>query len=296
MSLRRAALAAAMLAASAAFAHVIVFTLELPAYVGNHPGDGGIFTLQWVDQAAAGPKAIVTLYATRTAWSPFDSPDASLLIATDIPYASPVDVWDWDTRDAGEGCWQPYAVIDDPIEGVSSSKAAGRVTITRGANVPPAIWVTTAKTALPDRDAKLTLEWDVDEPDDPSRVDLRWTAGDGDEGVLVSGLPLSPGTRTASYTFDVRRLPPKAVWLKLEIFSGDAGRCDAWWSGFVTGRSDELLDAGSASDAGSAPSDAGPPGPLPRGCGCHTTEAVSLCALALLLLRPRCSRGEAQGR
>lgn len=281
----------------AALAHVVLFTLELPRFTGNYPADGGIFTVQWVDQVAAGPKATVALWATQAAWGPFEAPDASLLISPDVAPGSPVNLFDWDTSDAGEGCWQPYAVIDDPIEGVSFSKATGRVTVVRGANVPPAIWVTTSKTELPDRDARLTLEWELDEPDDPSRVTILWTAGDGDEGTLAANLPISAGTRTASYTFDVHRLPPKPIWLKLEVRSGDAGFCDAWWSGFVTGRSDELVDAGvdagSPTDAGAdaGPADAGTEVPItPRGCGCHSgAEALclGLLALARFLCRSR---------
>src|SRR5687767_753761 len=136
--MRRLALATCLFAA-AALAHVIAFTLQLPAFVGNYP-DGGIYTVQWVDQAAAGPKATVSLWATRPAWSPFDAPDAALLIWPDIAYTSPVNLFDWDTADAGEGCWQPYAIIDDPIEGLSVSKGEGRITIWRGSNVPPSIW------------------------------------------------------------------------------------------------------------------------------------------------------------
>jgi hypothetical protein len=284
-----------------ALAHVVSFTFTLPRTVGNATGDGGIFTLTWVDQIAAGPKTDARLYATRAAWSPLEAmPDASQVIeiATGVSTASPIDLYDWDTADAGEGCWQPYALMDDSIEGLIIAKAEGRVTVMRGTNVPPAIWVTTHPAALPGPDKRLTLEWDVDEPDDESVITVSWVAGDGERGTLATGLVLDAGTRSASYTFDVQRLPPKAIWLRVEIHSGDGGWCDSWWRGFVTGRSDELADAGvdggtdGGADAGpleepDAGTDAGtePPPPRPHGCGC--SGSWGHCGLALLLLLRR---------
>ncbi len=287
---------------AAAIAHVIQFNLELPAYLGNYPDpDSGIYTLQWTDTIAPGPKANIQLWATRAAFTPFETPDGSLLIAPDISPSSPVNVYDWDTADAGDGCWQPYAIIDDPLEGRTVSKAEGRVTVAHGPNVPPAIWVTTPRAALPDRDLRLQLEWALDEPDDPSVVSVLWKASDGEEGTLVTGLPLSAGTRSATYSIDVRRLPPKPIFLRVTVSSGDGGFCDAWWGGFVTGRPDALPDAGGAPDAGpdaGSPVDAGenPPAdggttipPAPRGCGCNSAEGLTLLgmSISLRLLRRR---------
>ncbi|MBK7864217.1 MAG: hypothetical protein IPJ65_37595 [Archangiaceae bacterium] len=221
------------------------------------------------------------LLATRAAWTPFDTPDASLLISDDIAYTSPINLFDWDTADAGDGCWQPYAVVIDPIEGVSYSKGAGRITVAHGGNVPPAVWVTTAKSELPDDAGNLTLDWELDEPDDPSRVSITWFDGRGEQGSLVANLPLSAGTRTASYTFDVHRLPPRPLWLRLDVTSGDGGWCDAWWQGFVTGQAD-APDAGV--DAGTLDGGAGPGDKA--GCGCGSApQLFFLCALALLKRR-----------
>jgi len=307
--LKRAGPIAALVCSLAAVAHVVEFDLQLPAYVGNYPEDGGIYTLQWTDTIAPGPKAQVSLWATRLAFSPFEAPDGSISIAPEVFPSSPVNVYDWDTTDAGEGCWQPWALIDDPIEGRSISKAEGRITISHSGNVPPAIWITTPRTELPDRDARLALQWAIDEPDDPSVVSVLWKAGDGEEGTLVTGLPLSAGTRSASYTIDVRRLPEKPIFLRVTVSSGDGGFCDAWWSGFVTGRADLLEDGGTdagpmdaGSDAGAGAGDAGAPpdageleGPPPEvriACGCNSAEGLSLLAMSICLRAVR-RRGRA---
>ncbi|MBL8949209.1 MAG: hypothetical protein JNK82_00435, partial [Myxococcaceae bacterium] len=299
--MKRLALIAASLPV-VVMAHVVEFDLQLPAYVGNYPSDGGIYALEWTDVIAPGPKASVTIFGTRAALSPFDAPDGSV-IASDISPSSPVNVFDWDTTTFEDGCWQPYAIIDDPIEGRSITRGEGRITVANGGNVPPAIWVTTPRAALPGPDRRLALEWALDEPDDPSLVSVVWRAGDGEEGTLVAGLPLSAGTRSATYAIDVRRLPPKPIFLRVIVSSGDAGWCDAWWGGFVTGRSDELVDGGTPSDAGigthdagsgdagSLPPDAGEP-PLPAdagtepsmkapGCGCNSAEGFASLAMSI---------------
>ena len=173
--------------------------------------------------------------------------------------SSPIDFTDWDTADAGEGCWQPFAQIDDPMEGLRIVPAQAMLTVGRG-NVPPALWVS----GVQDGGGRARVAWVIDEPDDPSRVTIYWADADAGEGVVAANLPLSAGTQTASYELDLHRLPARPVWLRLELTSGDGGWCHAWSRDSLVGADD---DAGTlARDAG--PPDAGGTMAPPRGCGC----------------------------
>ena len=297
-ALHLAAASLVVLAGSIALAHVVAFDIVLSRRTGNFPDSAGIFPLQWVDQESRGGMATARLFVTRAAYGPFGAPDANDVIAVSapIPLSSPVNVADWDTRDAGAGCWQPYAVIDDPVEGQLVSLAEGRVTV-GGA---PAIWVMTPAAAQPDDAGRLLLTWEMDSSLD-SAVAIEWQTFDGVRGTAAARLPLSAGTRTASYGVDVSLLPARATFLQLTLTS-DAGTCDAWWRGYViravvdAGQPDGGMSSdGGAADAG-AP-DAGRPadggaadagGDLRRGgCGCDSGSAPLLLLLAVLALRRR---------
>lgn len=268
------------------------FEIALPRYVGNVPDDAGLFPLQWTDQESIGGMATARLMVTSRAWGPFGVPDGSVLLpVTDaIPLASPTDFADWDSRDAGPGCWQPYADIDDPVEGRQVSKAQGRIS-TLGA---PAIWVTTPLAAQPDDAGRLLLGWEIDSAS-ASVTHIEWYTVDGEHGTVVAGLPLSAGRRTSAYSVDVARLPAKPTWLYL-VLSSDAGWCDAWWSGYVNrGPVQEAgVDDGGVRDAGVA-GDAGGDGPR-GGCGCSASGGPLLLVLIALSLARTTGRGRGRGR
>lgn len=230
--LTRLVLLLALVTSSVALAHAFVLDFIFNRSVPNFASDAGIVPLQWLDMEEAGGAAVVRLRASRRALSPFDRPDANdvLVLSDDIPLGSPIDFHDWDARDAGEGCWQPYAILYDVIDGEQLARAHARVTVVHGDNVPPSLWVMTPREKQPDDAGRLQLQWDLDEPDDYSTTQISWVAADGERGLVVGGLPLSAGTGSASYAIDTRRLPRKPVWFHIEMRSGDAGvYCDAWW-------------------------------------------------------------------
>lgn len=273
------------------FAHVFVLDFVFNRTVPNFANDAGIVPIQWVDREEAGGAAVVRVRASRRALSPFEAPDANdvLILSDDIPLASPIDFLDWDTRDAGEGCWQVYAILYDVVDGEQLARAHARVTVVHGDNVPPALWVWTRREAQPDDAGLLQLQWEINEPDDPSLTNISWVTADGERGPLVSNLPLTAGTASATYAVDARRLPAKPVWLHLEMRSGDAGYCDAWWEGHLNGT---LADGGARTDGGvpdAGSPDAGADPARGAGCGCASVVDGAWLFAALVVLR-RCRR------
>ncbi len=267
------------------------FEIALPRYTGNVPDDAGLFPLQWTDQESIGGMATARLMVTSRAWGPFGLPDGSVLLpVTDaIPLSSPTDFADWDSRDAGPGCWQPYADIDDPIEGRQVSKAEGRISTLGG----PAVWVTTPLGAQPDDAGRLLLAWEIDSAL-PTLTSIEWYSADGEHGTVVAGLPVGGGQRTSAYSVDVARLPPKPAWLYL-VLSSDAGACDAWWSGYVNRApvDDAGVVDGGVPDAGVV-ADAGGEGPR-GGCGC-SSDGGPLMVVLMVVMLGRTASGRGGGR
>lgn len=297
----RAVVFLALLAPFAAHAHYFAFDFVTPSGVGTRT-DGGFTAVQWVDGADPNGLAELTLYASRNGISPF------VLASKDtqfgplaIPVNDPANIVLWDARAVPPGCYQPFALMIDQIEGTTVRPSTGLVTVgpLDGGNIPPAIWVLNQDFEKPPPDGgNFGLRLKVDDPDDVGEVSIRWSDGRDGGGTLVQGLPTSDGGGTLTYAINTATLPLAPVYyLQVEIRGFDGQLCNVWWGGYLPGRSeaDAGIDAGS-DDAGVVDDAGTPDGGVvvtpPKGCGCGTSGGPLLqLALGLLFTRRKTPNG-----
>jgi uncharacterized protein (TIGR03382 family) len=283
----RAVLLATLLAPCLARAHAVSFDFVFPSGIGTHT-DGGFTALQWVDGADPNGLATLTFYASRTGLPPFAAAPRDVPITTTpINVNDPANVVAWDATQVPPGCYQPFAVMHDSIEGETSRLSAGVVTVVPadGGNVPPAIWILNLDFEKPQDGGMFALRLKIDDPDDVGEVALRWTDGADAGGTLVAGLPTNDGGGTLTYAFNARALPPADIYyLQAEVTAFDGQQCAIWWSGNLPGNAPK--DAGMM-DAGEADGGVNPP-LMPKGCGCSQGAGpLGLLALGWLLRRRR---------
>ena len=269
MSHRRLAGCAAALLASAAWAHLVKFQFVVPD--GTARASGGAASLQWIAGPDPTGAAEFSLYASRDGIPPFGVPRYDVTI--DATSRAPIDgVKAWDVAGVPAGCYQPFAEVDDQVEGVTWRPAQGMVSVSGedGGNFPPVLWVTTPPNQP--GDGGLLLSYRVDDPDDASKVTIEWVRVDGGTGVVASELAVPLGGANASHLVSPSQLPAgESCFLRVRVRSDDGRTCTAWWTGRLTG-----IDAGSpgaAPDAGQTPS-------RPQGCGCGAAPGwVALASL-----------------
>lgn len=284
--MRAAALAFALLG-SAAHAHFFAFDFVTPSGVGSRT-DGGFTVVQWVDGPDPTGLAELTFYASRNGFSPFVAAPKDVQFGPPvIPMSDPSNVLVWDARALAPGCYQPFVVVSDQIEGISVRPSAGLVTVDPldGGNAPPAIWVLNPEFERPPSDGgAFGLRLKVEDRDDVGSLAIRWASGADAGGTLVSGLPTADGGGTLTYSIDTRSLPPAtAYYLQVEVQGFDGQRCAVWWPGYLPGNPAKeagVPDAG-ATDAG-APDAGVHVTPPPRGCGCSFGGAPMLGIVAVI--------------
>jgi hypothetical protein len=261
--------AAALLIPLAARAHAVSFDFITPSGTGNFP-DGGFAVLSWQDGPDSTGSASFSLLASRAALNIFDlpSPDAGVKITfTDITVNDPVNVFVWNSNGVPAGCYQPYANMHDPVEGESYRMAPGNITVyAKGDNVPPAVWIDTNPSEVPGSNGQMIVRYRVSDPDDSSRVTLRWiNTASKETGVIAADLPVPDGGGTGQFVFDVRCLAKNlSYYVTAQVVSADGRSCDAYWQSyfFQTGDYDggplpSRCDAGSGGGGGGSGSDAG---------------------------------------
>ncbi len=301
--MRRAVVVLALLSAFAARAHTFAFDFVTPSGLGVRT-DAGFTAVQWVDGPDPNDLAEVTLYASRNGIAPF------ILSAKDvqfgppsIPVSDPLNVVAWDARAVAPGCYQPFAVMSDQIEGTTMRPAFGLVTVgpTDGGNLPPAIWILNQDFEKPPTDGgSFALRLKVDDPDDVGEVTIRWSDGADAGGTVVQGLPTSDGGGTLTYAFNPRVLPRATVYyLQAEVRGHDGQRCSVWWGGYLPANA--MVDAGVDAGSGDAGTGGGAGGggespPPPKGCGCGESGGPLMIWAALLLayfrmMRPASAMG-----
>ncbi len=279
---------------SVALAHVVTFDFVEPSGVGART-DGGMIAIQWVDGPDPSGLADLMFFASRNGLAPFAAaPRDTQLNASPVAVADPANVLPWDTTAVPPGCYQPFAVLHDQIEGETTRPAAGVITVAPpdGGNIPPALWILNLVSDKPADGGQFALRIKVVDPDDVGELTVRWSDGADAGGTIVAGLPTNDGGGTLTYAFNARSLPPAAVYyLRAEAKGFDGQRCETWWSGNLPGnRAPDAgpVDAG-AIDAGTA--DGGIEPPLtPRGCGCSAGSGPIAWVGALWLARRRGGR------
>jgi uncharacterized protein (TIGR03382 family) len=294
----RSAALLAWLLPFAALGHYFAFDFVTPSGVGTRT-DGGFTAVQWVDGADPNGLAELTLYASRNGISPFVlAPKDVQFGPPAIPVNDPTNVAFWDARAVPPGCYQPFALMVDQIEGTTVRPSVGLITVgpLDGGNMPPAIWVLNQDFEKPPTDGgNFALRLKVDDPDDVGEVTLRWSDGADAGGTIVQGLPTSDGGGTLTYSFSPRALPPATVYyLHAEIRGFDGQRCDVWWGGYLPGSAavDAGVDAGTDAgfeDAGVIDGGADGGGEIlpPKGCGCSQSGAPLLVVAALVFAQRR---------
>lgn len=283
---------AGVLWAAAAGAHTFAFDFITPSGAGTRT-DGGVTVIQWVDGPDPNDLAKLTLYAQRNGIAPFGVGVKDAQYGPmGIPVSDPLNLAVWDATGLPTGCYQPFALMVDQIEGTTLRLSTGVVTVAPadGGNVPPALWVLNQPGEKPSDAGTLGLRIKIDDPDDRGTLAIRWSNGADAGGMVVSGLPVPDGGGTVTYAVDPRFLPPaQTYYFEAEVTSFDGQVCAVWWSGNVAGSIPAAPDAGGGDagvDAGMDPSDGGPPVNPPRGCGCSAGGGpVGLLVLALLVRR-----------
>ncbi|MBX7101792.1 MAG: hypothetical protein K1X89_29020, partial [Myxococcaceae bacterium] len=230
---------AVVLWAGNALAHVVPFDFVAPSGVGQAT-QGGKTTLQWVDGMDPQGLAAFQLFASRGGLPP-DAPPARDLTLSDagLPVNEPSNVFEWVTSGLAPGCAQPFAVMQDTIEGetVRPSRGVLRIRPEDGGNEPPALWVVTPPDEPPAADGTLQVRVKVVDPDDVGAVTLSWTRGDAG-GFLAGPLPVPDGGGLLSYPLRRGELPPGAAFLRAEVVGFDGQRCAVWWPGVLQGPDD----------------------------------------------------------
>lgn len=279
--------------ATAASAHVVGFTFFTPSGLDGRT-DGGAFTLSWTDGPDSIGTAAFTLHAARNGTPPFRLPTADVDLET-TPRLVPdlADTFRWDARAVAPGCYQPFARMTDPEEGVTFRPAEGLVTVSPddGGNRWPVAWVLTASQEQPSDAGTLNLRVAYDDPDDALQLTVRWASVDAG-GTLAAGLPLTPGRGETTYAVNPAFIAAAGpLYLQVEVTSADGHACSTWWSGTLllagAGAIDGGGDAGSSGAGGGSGGAGGGGGAAQPGCGCAAAPLFGPALLLLLLLRRR---------
>ncbi len=275
---RQARLVAALCAlmGPVASAHAVRFQFVVPD--GAARSTGGQAVVQWLAGPDPTGSAEFSLYASRGGIPPFGAPsyDATL----DATSRVPVDgVFAWDVAGVPPGCYQPFAEVDDQVEGVTWRPAPGILAVAPadGGNLPPVIWVTTPANEPVSADGGLRLSYRVEDPDDATRVSIEWVQADGGSGVIAAGLGAPSGSTGASVLIAPAKLPAaESCFLRVKAQSDDGRSCTVWWTGRLTGAAPP--DGGQ----GGGPPDAGQTPNRPQGCGCGAApDALAFTSLLL---------------
>jgi hypothetical protein len=288
---RRLTASLLLLVGTSAAAHVVGFTFFTPAGLDGRT-DGGTFTLSWADGPDSKGTAAFTLHAARDGAPPFRLPTADVdLETTPRPVPDLADTFRWDTRGVAPGCYQPFARMTDPEEGVTLRPADGLVTVSPddGGNRWPVAWVTTPSGSTPNDAGALDLRVGYDDPDDVLELTVRWASPDAG-GTLASGLPLTPGRGETAYAVNPAFIAAAGpLYLQIEVRSADGHSCSAWWQGaLLTASVDGGSDAGtSGTGGGGGAGGSGGGNSNPPGCGCNTTPLFGGALLLLLIHRRR---------
>jgi hypothetical protein len=271
----------------AARAHFISFDFVTPSGVGTRT-DGGASALQWVDGSDPQGLADLTFFASRTGLAPFAAAPRDVQIGpSKIAVNDVANVVAWNASQVPPGCYQPFAVLTDQIEGETVRPSEGVIAVAPvdGGNLPPALWILNPQSEKPSANGMFALRLKIEDPDDLGELSVRWSNGADAGGTIVQGLPTPDGGGTITYAINARGLPPANVYyLQAEVKGFDGQRCSLWWAGFLPGNA--VVDAGELEDAG-APEDAGTPDagvttapPAVPGCGCR--QAGPLLGLGVL--------------
>ncbi len=272
-------------------AHYFAFDFVTPSGIGVRT-DAGFTAVQWVDGPDPNDLATLTLYAARNGISAFlPAPKDAQFGSAGIPVSDPSNVALWDARAVSPGCYQPFALMSDQIEGTTFRTSAGLITVNPldGGNLPPAIWVLNQDFEKPPKDGgSFALRLKVEDPDDVGQVAIRWFDGEDAGGTVVQGLPTPKGGGTLTYAFNPSRLPEATVYyLQVEVTGFDGQQCAVWWGGYLPGSL--AIDGGTGADAGgeALESDGGQNLVALKGCGCSQTASPFVLLAACVFARRR---------
>ena len=87
-------------------------------------------------------------------------------VAPSIAVSDPANVLVWNASLVEPGCYHPYAILKDPIEGSSARLSQGLITVIDGGNVPASVWILNREFDQPTAAGTFTVRFRVDDPDD----------------------------------------------------------------------------------------------------------------------------------
>ncbi len=234
-----------------AAAHSVDFELVHP--VGIVQADGGVVPLRWQMTPAAEVWTLET-YVTPRPLSNSDTPweRGSEVLVDRRPLVGPAGEVPWNTSGLAPGCYQPFALV---ITSDEATYAAGpaKIVVRGPTSVPPAIWVTNARTERVDAFGRFHVRFRVVDPDSPTTVTLKY--GDGStEHTIVEGLSFPPGATEVSYAFDVSNLPVGYYDLYAESRAEGEPSCGAYWESVMYVPGGPYADGGTSLPAPDAAS------------------------------------------
>ncbi|MBI3181013.1 MAG: hypothetical protein HYZ28_02590 [Myxococcales bacterium] len=265
----RAIAAALLLSPFAALAHGTLFTFLAPDGVGNLP-DGGMALIRWSAYEPLGT-VMLDFYASRRALSGWpqtgsQAPDV-LINPTSLLVADAGDTYAWVTSAAPAGCYQPYAMLRDPVEGDEYVESQGKVTVPGPSFVPPAVWIANTPGELVDPYGTFEIRFRVHDPDSATSVSLKYRDATGVYGI-AEGLELPDGGGEGRYPFSVAGIPKGLYQLYARAEAPNEPPCETTWRGMLWVPGGPYLDAG-VSDGGRC---------SPGGCGpCAGCEPAGQC-------------------
>ncbi|MBX7113743.1 MAG: hypothetical protein K1X64_05355 [Myxococcaceae bacterium] len=296
----------ALLAASAASAHVVNFAFTAPEGVGNRVADGGFAVLQWTDGPDTPDVARVSLYAVAGGVSPLVTVDPQTLIAItpgELRINDPTNVYAWDTSGLTTGCYQPVAILNDPLEGVVRAIAApGVFSVGQANELPPSIWITSSADTTADENGNLALRAVIDIPFGEATIAFNFVQP-GHETPVENVLVVNGSVHEVTFVLNTRQAPAGLSFVRARIATtaGRFAQCDAYWQGLVqVGSLDggELLFDGGFGDGGVLGPRLGldASGPPVWGgggaCGCGSATSGTITGLLAWLLRRRHATGQ----
>lgn len=289
------ALCLAALMSGNALGHNVAIEFLEPVGVGSR-SDGGEVLLRWVDDPDPLDAASLSFFARRPALTPFEvvtsiGVGALALHGAEIPVSDALNELRWDARGVEPGCYQPYVLVSDQVEGLWWREAPGQVVVDPldGGNRPAAIWLTMDPAQPLAEDGTWPITFATDDPDDAPRVTLELVSlSTRTAKELASSIEVPAGKTVSTFVLETRGLTPGAYTVHAIARAGEGPPCDAWFGGILRvpafPNPGDGGDPAGSHDAGSASS------PPAGGCGCASTTELVTAALACLGLGRRRKR------